>query len=206
MADVRPLGAGLADPRAVDLAALLASPRNRLLLIAAGVVAAGIGGGLAVRGPAAPQAASIPAVAAPGRATTLLVFVSGAVAHPGLYELASGARIADAIAAAGGMLPSADPGRLPDLAGLVHDGHQVNVPFRKGSSSAVAARVDVNTATLEELEGIPGMTADLARAIVDARTQWGPFASLADLRTTLGLDSASAALIGRHLTFASASP
>lgn len=153
-----------------------------------------------------PAAAAIPAVAAPGPAATLLVFVSGAVAHPGLYELATGARIADAIADAGGILPSADPGRLPNLSALLHDGHQVNVPFAKGSSARTSARIDVNSAGVTELEAVPGITPDLAQAIVDTRTQWGPFANLADLRTALGLDTATASLIGKHLSFLTALP
>jgi competence protein ComEA len=158
------------------------------------------------RGSGQPVAAAVPAVAAPGPATTLLVFVSGAVAHPGLYELATGARVADAVADAGGILPSADPGRLPNLSGLLHDGHQVNVPFAKGASARTSARVDVNAAGVAELETVPGITADIAQAIVDVRTQWGPFANLSDLRTALGLDTATAALVGKHLSFLTALP
>ena len=153
-----------------------------------------------------PSAAAVPAIAAPGASATLLVFVSGAVAHPGLYELAVGARIADAIADAGGILPGADPGKLPDLAALVHDGHQVNVPFVKGATARTSARIDANSADVSELEGVPGMTSDIAQAIVDARTQWGAFASLADLRQALGLDAATATLIGKHLSFLTALP
>jgi competence protein ComEA len=158
------------------------------------------------RGSDQPVAAAVPAVAAPGPAATLLVFVSGAVAHPGLYELATGARIADAVADAGGILPTADPGKLPNFSGLLHDGHQVNVPFAKGSSASTSTKIDANTAQVAELETVPGITADLAQAIVDARNQWGPFANLSDLRGALGLDTATAALIGKHLTFLTALP
>lgn len=147
-----------------------------------------------------PPAVAVAELAPPASTATLLVFVSGAVAHPGLYELASGARIADAIAAAGGLLPTADPGHLPNLAGLVHEGHQVNVPFRK-SSAATSARIDVNSAGMSELEEIPGMTTPLAQAIIDTRTTWGPFSSLSDMRTRLGLDTGTTALIGKHLSF-----
>jgi competence protein ComEA len=161
---------------------------------------------MTARGSDQPVAAAVPAVAAPGPAATLLVFVSGAVAHPGLYELATGARIADAIADAGGILPSADPGKLPNLSGLLHDGHQVNVPFAKGSAARTSAKIDVNAAAAAELETVPGITADLAQAIVDARNQWGPFANLSDLRAALGLDTATAALIGKHLSFLTSFP
>lgn len=174
--------------------------------MALAVAAVGVGAAMTARGGDQPVAASIPAVAAPGAAATLLVFVSGAVAHPGLYELAVGARIADAIADAGGVLPGADPGRLPDLASLLHDGHQVNVPFAKGSAAATSAKVDVNTADAAELETIPGITPDLARAMVDLRQQWGPIANLSDLRNALGLDTAIAALISKHLSFLTTVP
>jgi competence protein ComEA len=166
--------------------------------------AAGIGVVMTARGSDQPLASATPAVAAPGPASTLLVFVSGAVAHPGLYELAVGARIADAIADAGGILPTADAGKLPNLAGIVHDGHQVNVPFAKGARAATSVKVDANSASAAELEQVPGITPDIAASIVTIRTQWGPFANLADLRTALGLDTATAALIGKHLSFLTA--
>jgi competence protein ComEA len=153
-----------------------------------------------------PVAAATPAVAAPGPAATLLVFVSGAVAHPGLYEVATGARTADAIADAGGILPGADPGKLPDMAALLHDGHQVNVPFAKGAAARTSTKIDVNEASVAELDTIPGITPDIAQAIVDTRTQWGLFASLSDLRQALGLDTATAALIGKHLSFLTSLP
>jgi competence protein ComEA len=169
-------------------------------------VATAIGVASTAHGSDRPLASATPAVAAPGPAATLLVFVSGAVAHPGLYEVATGARTADAIADAGGILPTADPGKLPDLAALLHDGHQVNVPFAKGAGARTSAKVDVNSASVAELDTIPGVTPDIAQAIVDARTQWGPFASVSDLRQALGLDTATATLIGKHLSFLTSLP
>jgi competence protein ComEA len=171
-------------------------------LVAASAAAMGVV--MTARGSAQPLASSTPAVAAPGPAATLLVFVSGAVAHPGLYELAVGARIADAIADAGGILSTADPGKLPNMAGVLHDGHQVNVPFAKGTRAATSVKVDANSASVDELEQIPGVTPDIAQAIVGTRTQWGPFANLSDLRNALGIDTATAALIGKHLSFLTA--
>ncbi|MGH7722086.1 MAG: helix-hairpin-helix domain-containing protein [Candidatus Dormibacteria bacterium] len=180
--------------------------RPLIAITAGAAVATGIGVAMTAHGSDQPVASAMPAVAAPGPAATLLVFVSGAVAHPGLYELAVGARIADAIAEAGGILPGADPGKLPNLAALVHDGHQVNVPFARGTSVRTSARIDANAADVAELETIPGMTVDLAQAIVDTRTRWGPFANLSDLRQALGLDTATAALIGKHLSFLTTLP
>lgn len=170
------------------------------------VIPAAVGSLLTSRGNDQPNPAAIPAVAAPAPAATLLVYVSGAVVHPGLYELAVGARVADAIAAAGGMVDTADRGRLPDMAALIHDGHQVNVPFAKGAAAPTSAKVDANSATVAELEDIPGLTADVAQAIVDTRNAWGPYANLSDLRAALGMDTATAALIGKHLAFLTTLP
>lgn len=188
--------------------ALRTALRHRSVLAVTAIAAAAtaVGAAMTAHGGDQPVASAIPAVAAPGPAATLLVFVSGAVAHPGLYELATGARIADAIADAGGILPSADPGKLPNLAALLHDGHQVNVPFAKSSGTRASAKIDVNSAGVSELDTIPGMTPDLAQAIVTTRTQWGPFASLADLRQALGLDTATATLIGKRLSFLTTAP
>lgn len=136
----------------------------------------------------------------PPAAPMALVFVSGAVVNPGLYRVSAAARGVDAIAAAGGLSADADLGRLPDLAARVHDGRQLNVPFQRGSAGGTSttgsvARLDVNSATLEELQAVPGMPAGLPEAILEHRTNWGPFLSLADLSAALGLDrQASAAL------------
>ncbi len=200
------MGAWVLDTRRMSVLRTALGHRRLMAVTAGAAVAAGVGAAMTARGSDQPVAAAIPAVAAPGPAATLLVFVSGAVAHPGLYELATGARIADAIADAGGILPSADPGRLPNMAGLLHDGHQVNVPFAKGASARTSAKIEANSASVSELETIPGMTPDVAQAIVGTRTQWGPFASLADLRQALGLDTATATLIGKHLSFLTALP
>ena len=192
----------------VDVLRTVLRSRSRRASAVALVVAAALGTGALVTasGPAPSLAAATPPLAAPGPPAAILVFVSGAVAHPGIYELASGARIADAIADAGGVLPSADQGKLPDLAGLLHDGHQVNVPFARQGGSGAATRIDVNSASAAELASVPGISSDLARAIVAERTSWGPFASLADMRTALGLDTATAALIGKHLRFLTSLP
>src|SRR3989449_4982556 len=87
----------------------------------------------------------------------LLVHVVGAVEHPGLYRMKRGDRVYDAIAAAGGLSVEADITRLPNLAGRLKDGEQVKVAFAKGSSGGiVVTRVNLNTATVEELEVEPG--------------------------------------------------
>jgi competence protein ComEA len=192
--------------------------RRRRLLLAAGLagsvvllVAAGIVGWMSLRPSTRVDAAPIPIgepLDAPATAD-ILVFVSGAVAHPGLYRLAPGARVADAIAVAGGMTPDADPGRLPDLAARIHDGKQVNVPFVRtaGSSGVIAAkRLDLNTATVEQLRAVPGMPVGLPEAIVEARDMWGPFGSLTQLRTLLGLDTATLSALRPYLRVVARAP
>lgn len=133
---------------------------------------------------------------------TVVVFVSGAVAHPGMYRLAAGLRVSDALAAAGGVLPDADPDRLPDLAGKLTDGKQVKVARRTRASSGVtgATRVDINSATAAELEAVPGVDAALAEAVVAYRDSFGPYASVTDLKAALGLDSQTIAQLRRYLT------
>src|SRR5438105_8751408 len=129
------------------------------------------------------------ALAAPPAAPGLLVYVSGAVAHPGLYRLPRGERAYDAVAAAGGLLANVDLSRMPNLAARLRDGQQVKVPFSKGASGAVSGgKLDLNAATLDELEVVPGFTADLARAAIAYRDSYGGFASTRELVTVLGMN------------------
>lgn len=139
-----------------------------------------------------------PAAEAPG-VRFVLVYVSGAVQHPGLYRLAADLRVVDAIAAAGGLRAEADPSRMPNLAGRLSDGKEVKVP-RRGSGSSASTRLDVNTATYEELAAVPGMDPALARAIVDTRERYGPFISLTDMRSSLDIDAAWLDVLRPYLT------
>jgi competence protein ComEA len=168
------------------------------VLLAAGALAAA----LASQPPAgaAPQAAVAAAPALPAPAG-LLVHVSGAVLHPGLYRLQRGDRVYAAIAAAGGLAPGADSTRLPDLAGRLRDGEQVKVAFVKGAAGGiVAGKVGINSATAEELASVPGFTPDLAQAVVDYRNQYGPLTSLTDLTAVLGMSKSDYALAKKVLT------
>jgi competence protein ComEA len=130
----------------------------------------------------------------------VLVFVSGAVANPGMYHLEAGLRIADAIAAAGGFLADADRDRLPNLAGRLADGKEVKVPRRARASGRTVARVDINNATRQELESVPGMDSQTADAIVSFRDTYGPFINLTQLHTDLGLDPAVVGALRNYLT------
>jgi competence protein ComEA len=153
---------------------------------------------LSAKGPGARHPAAAP-LAGAGR--MVVVYISGAVANPGMYHLASGLRIGDALAAAGGMLGDADPDRLPNLAGRLSDGKQIKVPRLKAGSSQSATnpKVDINSADAAQLQVVPGIDAALAQAIVDYRQSYGPFASVTELRTALGLDTATLSAIRKYL-------
>ena len=142
---------------------------------------------------ASPLVAPSPAASQP---VSIIVDVAGAVAAPGIQQLPAGARVADAIAAAGGYAADVDldaTAAAINLAQPLVDGQQVIVP-RAGSQAAVAAApanpgapatgglVDLNTATPEELEALPGIGAVTVQKIVAAR-QEQPFASLEDAVT-----------------------
>jgi competence protein ComEA len=171
---------------------------RRIALVVAGALAiAGGVGWLVVHQASAAVPAPVGETVNPPAPPTVLVFVSGAVAHPGLYELSPDARVADALAAAGGITTLADPGHLPNMAGRVHDGRQINVPFLK--SGTTAAKLDINSAAQDELDAVPGMPPGLGGEIVAYRDQWGPFTSMSQLHSELGVDSATVTGLGHYL-------
>jgi competence protein ComEA len=121
----------------------------------------------------------------------LVVDVAGAVRRPGLYHLAEGTRIADAVAAAGGATGKADV-TLVNLAAPLADGEQVLVPARGAAESAGAtpsatAPVDLNTASAEQLDALPGVGPATAQKIIDYRQAHGPFRSIDELEGVPGI-------------------
>jgi competence protein ComEA len=132
----------------------------------------------------------------------LLVSVTGAVAHPGLYRVAKGERAFAAIAAAGGLTSEADPNRLPNLAARLKDGQEVKVPAKQapGRGSSSTTRVSLNAATAAELAAVPGFTPDLAAAAVRYRQDFGGFTSTRELVTVLGMGDADYQLARQHVT------
>jgi competence protein ComEA len=132
----------------------------------------------------------------------MLVHVAGAVVQPGVYELVGGARVRDAVVAAGGPTETADWNAL-NLAALVADGVKVYVPsigeelppsLLSGAPATDAAEpsgpIDVNVATIEELDRLPGVGPSTAAAIVTERERNGPFLGVDDLERVPGIGPA----------------
>jgi len=130
--------------------------------------------------------ASSSATIAPALAE-LVVAVSGQVVRPGLVRLPPGSRVADAIQAAGGPLPGVDLSTV-NLARKLNDGEliAVGIPV-PGTDPAAPSKVNLNTATLAELDTLPGVGPVLAQRIVDHRTKRGPFRTVQDLRQVDGI-------------------
>ena len=177
-----------------------------VLVVVAGAMALGVGRSSAhpeVTLPRAPHggSASAPDIGDTSDTTDEppVVAAAGAVVSPGLYKVAAGARVADVLNAAGGPTPDADLDQL-NLALKVSDGDRVYVP-RKGESpppgvataggaSGADAPVNLNTATLEQLDALPGVGPTTAQAILDYRRQHGRFRSVQDLLEVQGIGPA----------------
>lgn len=160
---------------------------------------------------AAPAASVQVSVATPGASpspsATVLVHVLGEVRKPGVVSLPDGARVQDAIAAAGGLTSKAKPGDL-NLAARVSDGAQL-VIGRSGSqmrattaatsTSATDATVDLNSATAEQLDTLPGVGPVTAQKILAWRAAHGRFRSVAELQEVDGIGPKSYAQIAPHV-------
>ena len=173
-----------------------------LTLPSGGVSVDGPGGDLAPRVVVAVSTAalrSFAAVAPASEAATVIVDVEGAVVSPGVHTLPDGSRVGDAIAAAGGYAPAVDIAAAThslNLAARLTDGQQIHVPALGeavaplasaagggGASAAPAAGpIDINHATADELDALPGIGPVTAQKIIDARTQ-APFASIDELQS-----------------------
>jgi competence protein ComEA len=130
----------------------------------------------------------------------IVVDVVGKVRRAGVYRLPPGSRVTDAIAAAGGVARGVDLSRI-NLARKVADGEQIAVGVAgagsvgagqvagSGSDSPGAGLVDLNTATVGQLDGLPGVGPVLAQRILDWRTAHGRFNSVDQLRSVTGIGS-----------------
>jgi competence protein ComEA len=144
-------------------------------------------------------------LAPPPTQAPVVVFVTGAVQHPGLYSLPPGSRRQHAIQAAGGLLPQANDQSL-NLAEPLKDGERIYIALKNSASSAVGAQmgigpdltfsgpftntsflINLNTASQVELELLPGIGPALAGRIIQYRTENGPFSEIEDIMKVSGI-------------------
>jgi competence protein ComEA len=126
---------------------------------------------------------------------TVTVHVVGPVARPGVVTLPAGSRVEDAVAAAGGFRASAVPPGL-NLARLLVDGERLDTAAAEpapapgpaaGTAGAPTGPLDLNTATLEQLDALPGVGPVMAQRILDHRAQHGRFGSVEELAEVPGI-------------------
>jgi len=149
---------------------------------------------------AAPSAGAVASAAPSPSGPPIIVDVTGWVHEPGVYEFAQGERVIDAVERAGGARNGADLSVL-NLAAPLTDGTQVVVP-KEGAAPAgtvpgdpgggtTGGLININTASATEFETLSGIGEVLAGAIVDYRTENGPFASVDDLENVSGIGPAT---------------
>lgn len=126
-----------------------------------------------------------------------IVYITGAVPRPGVYALPRDARTQDAISAAGGFLAEADKSQI-NLAALLEDGQKLDIPYIEGASpvlgtpvpeveTSTTELVNINTASTDELDTLPGIGPTTAQKIIDYRDQNGPFMSTEDIINVPGI-------------------
>lgn len=135
------------------------------------------------------------------------VHIAGAVVRPGVYELPEDSRVLDAVEAAGGFVAEADKTAI-NLAAIVEDAERLDIPFvagfepeedsgfvvvTEGTPSSLAGEdlVNINTASLDELDTLPGIGPTTAQRIIDYRNDNGPFGIIEDIVNVSGIGPAT---------------
>ena len=144
----------------------------------------------------APASAESAGTAPGSEQASVYVYVCGQVVHPDVYQMAAGSRVFEAVRAAGSFTEKADRNAL-NLADTVKDGQKIYVPAIGESSSAAAgsdagtgtaqARLNINTASVEQLDTLPGIGRTRAQAIVAYREKNGPFEDIRGLLKVSGI-------------------
>ncbi|MGP1407876.1 helix-hairpin-helix domain-containing protein [Selenomonas sp.] len=184
---------------------------KKSMLVLLAVVALAAGGAFYAGARGQDDAVELDAGAAPVREMSvkeseIVVYVAGAVNHPGVVRLAEGARAKDAVDACGGFLPTADTNGV-NLAQKLKDGVQVTVPEKapvaaegraaQGAPTASGAArslpdgmVNINTADEKELDKLPGIGPAMAKRIIEYRTENGAFQSPEEIKRVKGIGDA----------------
>ncbi len=174
--------------------------------IAFGVACGLLGAGLLLLLTSPPHGEAVPLLPAPTPAP-LIVHVTGAVLHPGNWAVPRGSRVNDAILAAGGLLPEAD-GQALNLAAILEDGQRVFVPIKstpapvssepstRSSQLEIATPtpafpININTATKNDLDALPGIGPSTAEKIITYRNEHGIFVKIEDIQDVPGIGPAT---------------
>lgn len=176
-------------------------------ILAMGVAGGLLGAGLLLVVAGSPRGQSI-YLTPPPSPSPMVVHITGAVVNPGVYYLARGQRVIDAIQAAGGFAPEADRSAI-NLATTLQDGERVWIPFKMGSigssetgyvtgipsgdpwnQTQLTGLVNINSATQTELEQLPGIGPVMARRIIAYRQANGPFLRIEDIQQVTGIGPA----------------
>ncbi len=188
---------------------------KRWIDLALGILVGVVLSGIAVAVAAPPRGKPVTLLPPPPTPTPapLVVDVAGAVQRPGVYALPQGSRVRDAIQAAGGFRSDA-AAEVVNQAAMVTDGLWIYVPFRHtptpyavtptpaplGTAVSAAARVNINTASVAQLETLPHIGPALAQRIVDYRTAHGPFRTVDDLVAVKGIGATLLGMLRPYIT------